>query len=342
VGIEILTPAEREAALRSDTEWVRALSDTLHDAKYARILHFLSNQTFDPAKWPEGATPEDIAAFVGFNGETVLSRIVDMAMRNVLLSDYAYNPTDILYCFTAIPTVNGFCLKSPNLGIPVVVLNHGLAGYISDAAHLTLGLTGWADATYCSHYPADVIMQGLFELAEGVGAEKPALLLKIEAIRCADKHSRDPFRMLHEVMCWVAELFIVLHELGHIALGHLDPADVTYAFEEEIGSTAPVFNRSQLQEFAADRFAFDRLIEIAVKPDGPQRKDIGYAIGCLMILMRTVETVSSNSASDTHPSAAFRWERLRAEVGNLQGPAALDSIDYFFEWINRFDQGKRT
>lgn len=336
-----MTPAEREAALCSDREWIRALSDTLHNAEYARILHFLSNQHFDPAKWPEGATLEDVTAFVGFNGDTVLSRVVDLAMRNVRLSDYTYNPTDILYCFTAIPTVNGFCLKSPNLGIPVVVLNHGFIGYITDAAHLTLGLTGWADVTYCSHYPADVIMQGLFELAEGVVAEKPALLLKIEATRCMGKHSRDSFRMLHEVMCWVAELFIVLHELGHIALGHLDPADVTYAFEDENGNGAPVFNRSQLQEFAADRFAFDRIIEIAVKPDGPLRKDIGYAIGCLMILMRTVEAVSSNPASDTHPSAAFRWERLRAEIGNVQGPAALDSVDYFFEWIDRLDHGAR-
>lgn len=327
---------DRESALRADVEWLNALSDALHDAEYAAILDYITRQ---PAEtFPPDTNPKEIVAFCGFGQDSWLAGLVGIAMKRVDFSICPNPPTDILWCYSAIPTLNGFCLKTPNLGAPAVVLNHGLISYIASAVHLTMGLTSWGDSTYCEHFPTEAIMGGLFELAAGIQDKRPAILLNIEAVNCLGTQEHASSAMLHHGTCFLAELFIIFHELGHITLGHLNAADVTYAFGEEIGASLPVFNRSQRQEFDADSFAFRRLVEMSVESELLER-DIAYAIGCLLMLMRVVEKISPGWRSETHPSAVLRWQSLKTGLTDAGGPAAFDSIDYFFEWIDRLWTG---
>jgi hypothetical protein len=349
-----------KAALKADAEWLRALNDALHDAEYAAFLNGAARQPLSSEQVATGMTREAMSAVFGFGENSMLLTIFRMAAQQVDLSGWPHIPKRIHVMSTAIPTVNGFCVKTPNLGDPAVVLNHGLVHYIAIAGHLTLGLTSWTDLQYCDHHPTSAKINGLFRLAAGILERQVVPVLDIDAIGCIDEHSDkvaqlvfgqrrtvdelqeiigrpglDPRSLIYNLACTIAEMFIVFHELGHIALGHLNRDDVSYAFGDEIGHKVAVFNRSHDAEFAADTFAFQQMVKHYVSPDGLQQRDVAYGIGCLFILMRAVEILSRDTASDTHPPAVDRWRNIKAAMDEPKVPAALDSIDYFFEWARK-------
>lgn len=334
--------SDREADLQADSLWLRELSEALHDAEYAKLLAILASPAESRSSIPPGMSHEEYArairAATSFEGDSLLSRVFQAALQSLNSSDHtAALPESVVVLFTAIPTVNGFCLRTPNSGTPAIVLNQGLPEYIAIAVHLFMGLTGWSDQEYCTHWTNDDRLDSLFRLSLGITDKRPALLLDVPAADCLGSPEHKSNSHLHDAFCIVAEFFIIFHEIGHAALGHLDPDDVSLAFGPELGHAVPVFNRSQTDELSADSFALTHLTKSLVEDGGLAKRDIAYGIGCLMVLMRTVEAVSPGWSSETHPSAVHRWSSIRKQIGDPNAPAAVDSVHYFFEWIRNYE-----
>ncbi|GGS35961.1 phage exclusion protein Lit family protein [Actinokineospora fastidiosa] len=353
--------SERESALREDRAWLQALSDALHDKEYAALLHRIARLPAPPRLQEQGVSPELQAAMFGFGEDNMLSSIVMMAIDEVDAREFDHPVTDLMFMPTAIPTVNGFCVRTPS-GVPAIVLNHGLVLYVSAAVHIALGLTTWTDGEYCAHHTRQEKVKGMFRLAEGVLAKQLVPVIDIKALHCLEDHDNSMLRRLaerrgterdletatrdlvaqgdvvvdavYQGSCLIAEMFIVLHEIGHIALGHLNRNNVAYAFGER---NVPVYRRSIEAEFEADRFAYRQLVKKLVSGGRMRHRDVAYGIGCLFMLQRTVEYLSGNEEAGTHPPAAERWQAIKAEMDEARVPAALDSVDHYFAWLDRME-----
>ena len=353
--------SERESALREDGAWLRALGDALRDKQYAALMHHFSELPVPPHFQEQGVTPELLAAAFGFGEDNMLSSIVMMAIDGIDPGDFDHPVTDLMFMPTAIPTVNGFCVRTPS-GVQAILLNHGLVQYISAAVHIALGLTTWTDGEYCAHHSREDKVKGMFRLAEGVLTKQLVPLIDAKALHCVGDHDSSLLRRfaewrgsewdleteprklvsqdddfadaIYQGTCLIAEMFIVLHEIGHIALGHLNRDNVAYAFGER---KVPVYQRSIEAEFEADRFAYRQLVEKFVPGGGMRHRDVAYGIGCLFMLQRTVEFLSGNEQAGTHPAAVERWRAIKAEMDEARVPAALDSLDYYFAWLDRME-----
>ncbi|MGW5052540.1 hypothetical protein [Actinokineospora sp. NPDC004072] len=279
----------RESALREDRAWLQALSAALHDKEYAALLHHVARFPAPPRLQEQGVSPELQAAMFGFGKDNMLACIVMMAINGVDAREFDHPVTDLMFMPTAIPAVNGFCVRTPS-GVPAIVLNHGLVLYVSAAVHIALGLTTWTDGEYCAHHTRQEKVKGMFRLAEGVLAKQLVPVIATKALHCLEDHDNSMLRRLaerhgterdletdaralvaegvdifggvYQISCLIAEMFIVLHEIGHIALGHLNRNNIAYAFEER---NVPVYRRSPETEFEADRFAYRQLLTHSIR-----------------------------------------------------------------------------
>jgi len=100
------------------------------------------------------------------------------------------------------------------------------------------------------------------------------------------------------------ELFIMLHEFGHVALGHLDGCS-TMSVPTRLAGELTVYTNSQKQEFEADKFAFEHYCS-----SGMRRTDIAFSCGLLFHLFHLAELIRPPKAR-THPPALARWEKIK-------------------------------
>jgi hypothetical protein len=102
------------------------------------------------------------------------------------------------------------------------------------------------------------------------------------------------------------EYFILLHEYGHIVLGHLDTKRVRLA---RAATGVEIYTNSQTQEFDADAFALECLFRHLELKD---RWRVYVFLGTLFGFFRLLEAVSDEAHSaSTHPPTPARWARLR-------------------------------
>ena len=334
--------ADARTALERDAEWLAALSDAIHDEAYARYLHVASRK-FSTGEGlvgePRPGAFSDMARVYLQLGEgSLMQGVFELAVRGLDWTPYRRQPPDILLCITAIPSVNGFCLRLPHTGSPAVVLNHGIPFHIRNVVHLMMGLTGWSSGTFCEHHSNDERLQSLRLIAESVVARQPGFLTVPPAADCLGSPDHADTGGLHHGFCLVAEEFIAAHELGHIALGHLDPASTSPALEVDPRGVAEKFTISHGREFEADEFAIRQMRSKYSSKSGPLRhSDIDYAVGCFFALARVLEmNVGAAAHLDTHPPASERWRSLRRGQPKNE-PSAADSIDYFFDFMAQME-----
>jgi len=124
------------------------------------------------------------------------------------------------------------------------------------------------------------------------------------------------------------QAFVLLHEYGHVILGHLNPSDTTLVEMTNKGAIE-VYNISQNQEFAADAFALQAF---------PFKLEAAYFAGLLFKFFQTSETFLSVH-STTHPPSSARWERIKqvAGVANHSDSLAFQ-LDETFQSINQWVQ----
>jgi len=104
--------------------------------------------------------------------------------------------------------------------------------------------------------------------------------------------------LLHSVV----RLFVVLHEFGHVQLGHLEHTGVELAVHNELLVAEPT-SPEMMQEYAADEFA----LSLA---DGWARQVLGLGARLFFLLMSLVESASGPGRPLSHPYAGNRIGHL--------------------------------
>jgi hypothetical protein len=114
-------------------------------------------------------------------------------------------------------------------------------------------------------------------------------------------------------LCYAIRVFVLAHEVGHVVLGHTD-GDRSRSLSNVIHEASAV-SRKHDDEFAADAFAQDALLEIDRQRYFPEPIAAG-GLGFLMVHAMILEVISKLNAqpldrtqsSESHPST---WIRLR-------------------------------
>ena len=202
-------------------------------------------------------------------------------------------------------------IRSPSGGA-VVLLNGGLE------LQLEYFITCWeAMRTRCPPAPTEIPSREAQEALVGIG-----MIVSDAEIVPAERQEKTPF--LYSLLAGKndayfssllhvnhAEIFVLLHEYGHIVLGHHATCEVS---ELHLGRDVSVqqFNYSQECEFAADEFACDALSKAF---GGDPTKLIIYTVGISFLFMyfelRDIwKSVDYSSEGRTHPPPAERWARI--------------------------------
>jgi len=109
------------------------------------------------------------------------------------------------------------------------------------------------------------------------------------------------------------EQFVLAHEYGHIAKGHLGPHTVAMALPR-LGAI-DVLAKSKDQEFEADLWAANALVRIYRADESESGAAVVACVGPLMFLLlaNVIEQLgrSNGSFTDTHPPAWDRYVALR-------------------------------
>lgn len=121
----------------------------------------------------------------------------------------------------------------------------------------------------------------------------------------------------------LALLFLVLHELGHIANGDVQKAPISerLAIESMQGSHA-----AQFSEAAADAFAADALLNVAsvVNDRSEFIADLLSGVSALFETLDLLETASN--PDESHPYAVWRMATVSEQIEEGTGAAVLNRI----------------
>jgi len=238
-----------------------------------------------------------------------------------------------------ITDLNGCAVRTPRGGT-IIVINHGLITFVSKILESYLALSSWdSDTPYCKHHSkrdnASTIVGIANYLIRGDG---PWMSSIAKTALCPSQHA---YEQLHDAFCYFAEVFVLLHEYGHVCLGHLDPNNTSHSRITQAPGVE-TYNTSQLQEFEADEFAFKVMLKSIEDSDSrPQMlpSDLALPIGVLLKFFELCElwslTKVSHSEKLTHPSGKARWEKIRPLAGVDRVPGSLaGQIDYVFATLH--------
>jgi hypothetical protein len=126
------------------------------------------------------------------------------------------------------------------------------------------------------------------------------------------KREKDPnfsvIRM-HQGTIWTCELFILLHEYGHVALDHLSTSRLRHARNAQ---DVEVYTQHHAQEYEADEFALQCLFR---GRDVEEKENVQMQLGVLFGFFALLEACAKGSLASSHPRATDRWRRLRKLAG---------------------------
>jgi hypothetical protein len=314
--------------LEYDLKWGKRLVHALSDARYDAMLTEISRRvSTDTTLASEQANALKI--FYAIEDRSLLQRLFELALSKIQVEHFENH---LQLCIAPIPSINGLAIASPKTRMPVILLNHGMISYFSLVIHLLLGLTSWKEGeTYCDHFSDSDRIHTLFQMAEAMLQVIPAPLVPKGASACVGPPDHIGTTLeLHDSYCLLAELFVIFHELGHVACGHLRPDDVISS--TQAGIEASIYNRSQVQEFEADAFALEHLKSAFAPDGGVDERMAAHAAGLFLCFAGVLEQFHVATV-DTHPPAFERWSRIRNHIPRPEGPSRLDSVDYFFDWL---------
>ncbi len=189
--------------------------------------------------------------------------------------------------------VNAHAIGRPDGG-PVIVLNRGLLLNLQLIAHFTIALETWhSEAPYRRDFTQGDYATFLIILAQYC-VSGDARVMKQIPMEAFD--SIEIGAMPH-LFASMMEIIILLHEYGHVKLGHVDD-------EREVES-------AQDDEFAADIFAYNALAEMI--GDNAKPTDIALAFGMLFKFIGLM-SLFSKVENDDHPTGDERWDRIKRKV----------------------------
>lgn len=226
--------------------------------------------------------------------------------------------------------LNGCAIRTPSGGT-VIALDSGLVHAISMLAFCYWSFYTWPrpDA-FCHEYTQDDLARSVIALAEFCLTSAPDAWNRMPAGSLLVK-MRDP--MLLSQLTIACRQFVLLHEYGHIALGHLNPMrtkNLTVQGERRV--EVEEYSKNHLMEFEADRFAIDHAIQGQQTGATFPVEHFGLAIGLIYRFFDLCEALTGSRHSSTHPPGVSRWLRLRQILSDAVGrPNARHPVDFIFD-----------
>jgi hypothetical protein len=216
-------------------------------------------------------------------------------------------------------TLNAGAYRTPRGGA-VILLDQGVIFHLGMLVRCYVAFRTWRTPDpYCRDHPQGAFAETILRLAQFCTSGDVAYLRKIETWNCPSLPAHDE---LVEAVATSIEIFIMLHEFGHVELGHLAGGCALSLTLEPAGELT-LYTNSEQQEFEADQFAFSRYCEIRDRPD-----DVAFGCGLLFHFFNLCEIISPPKIR-THPPALSRWHRIR-EAANLS--------KYPQSWANYLDE----
>lgn len=241
---------------------------------------------------PEGAVEELNSAKATYRGR-LASELRSFALQTLDDSCVAAKNTPV--AFLPMRDLNGCAIQTPRNGA-VILLNSGGIFVIKSLAicyQILSEYTGlpkfrddnWAQLVKTLRHLADFTVTGDYaHLVKGTPAVEGSL--------------ETPERVIQ----FLVAAFILLHEYGHVELGHLKGAPVDTLM---IGSESEKrYSLSQRQEFEADEFAYSHLANRFPKT-------AALAPGVFFNFFHLCECIAY-SESSSHPPALERWEAIKS------------------------------
>ncbi len=189
--------------------------------------------------------------------------------------------------------VNAHAIGRPDGG-PVIVLNRGLLLNLQLIAHFTIALETWHSETpYRRDFPQGDYATFLIILAQYCVSGEAGILQQIPV----DAFASVEIGGMPHLFATMMEIIILLHEYGHVKLGHIDDERAAESAHDD--------------EFAADMFAFKALAVMV--GDGAKPTDIALAFGMLFKFFGLM-SLFSGVENDDHPTGDERWDRIKIEV----------------------------
>lgn len=195
----------------------------------------------------------------------------------------------------------------------LVVLSGGLEGLI-DILSSMMALHGGLTALGVDTSETNLLFGQVLAAQAGPRAA-PALPLRKKLPPELARYSV----LLHSVV----RLFVVLHEFGHVQLGHLERTGVELAVHHEL-LVAERTSPEMMQEYEADEFA----LSLA---DGWAQQVLGLGARLFFLLMSLVESASGPGRPLSHPYAGNRIGHL---VQRFPG-AGSNEMDELFGMIRK-------
>ena len=215
--------------------------------------------------------------------------------------------------------LNGCAVRAPSGG-KVILMDKGVLLHMQLLGRCILALTTWsAPAPYCRDHPPVAWFDAIVKLAQFANSMDPRFLQAITVWHCP---SLEPWDLQSAKFATQVEVFVLLHEYGHVALGHLDPKRVATRGRFVVFQTDPA------QEIEADAFGMQRMIEAA---------EAGAAALVAASFLRFVDLMEHLAhggpvATATHPAARERLARIKQSTGlDAEAHAVIAQIESLFD-----------
>jgi hypothetical protein len=223
--------------------------------------------------------------------------------------------------FLHLDELNGFAARSPR-GNAVIIMNMGILLHAQMLGRCALAVTTYSSAQpFCRDHEPAAFVHAIICLARYVHSADEGHMRRITVWRCP---SIDPIDLKSAAISSFWEQFILLHEYGHVARGHLNASALTKKHGLD------VYTLEHAQEYEADAFAFEHFCA----RHGQDRA--AFTAALFFRFCDLVEHVAYDrpTASATHPCGRDRWQALKRHFDLDQAaPSASLEVESMFDMI---------
>lgn len=286
----------------------------------------------DPT-WLDGVDPAlatDFLSSKNFSRGTLVRGLQDQALR--MTGSFAARLASVPVAFLPKEDINACAVRTPRNGA-VILLNTSLIHFLPFISMCAGAIASPGLAADMSPNLTDLdYAKSLYAIAMEFVDPDAGLMMRSPVISdpiLGKKREEDPNYTLirmHQGTIWTWELFILLHEYGHVALDHLSTSRLRHARNCQ---DVEVYTLHHTQEYDADEFALQCLFR---GRDVEEKENVQMQLGVLFGFFALLEACAEGSPASSHPHATDRWRRLRKLAG------AEDELQFADLGMNIFER----
>ena len=270
--------------LPSDEEYLALLYESTKDDSYITSMRTACQEAFEvneqfgilvsagvyePTQLSEYSTlsRETFSLDLAFRGRFIRT-LQDMAFN--VLGDDRRRVEGIPVGLLPTGELNACAIATPRGGA-VILLDHGVIAQLAYLCRTALAFITWrSDQPFCRDSSQSAYAEALLGLARfTMTGDFIELTRHKQTLRFPSINDYDDTTT---TFCVLMELFILLHEYGHVVRGHLSPGRVRPAFGGRFPGVEE-YTKLHMEEFEADEYAVSQLLRAG---EAAQVKLAGY------------------------------------------------------------------